>query len=88
MLFLRLACLVAGILVLIAPPALLFPSGPVNPSGLLIASQLAAVLLPAAALLFVGMNLHRIRRSPALARMCAIALSIPLLASVITLWRR
>jgi hypothetical protein len=87
MLFLRLACLAAGILVLIAPPAMLLPGGPVNPSPAWTAGVVAAVLLPAAAFLFIGMNVHRVRRSPALGRLCALALLAPLLAGLLTMWR-
>jgi len=87
MLFLRLACLAAGILVLIAPPAMLLTGGPVNPSPAWTVGVVAAVLLPAAAFLFVGMNVHRIRRSPVLGRLCALALLAPLLAGLLTMWR-
>jgi hypothetical protein len=79
MIFLRLACLIAGILVLVAPPAVLdVPRSP---------ALLAALLLAAASFFIIGMTGHQIKRSPALGRLCAVLLLAPFLASAATLWR-
>jgi hypothetical protein len=80
MIFLRLACLLAGLLVLVAPPAMLFPSGAMPPFLLI------ALLLASASFFFIGVSGHRIRRSAKLGRLCAASLLVTLLASAATLW--
>ncbi|MCC2971381.1 hypothetical protein [Massilia sp. IC2-476] len=86
MIFLRLACLAAGILVLVAPPAMLFPKG----AGLFELSRsvtlLAALLLAASSFFIVGMTIHRIKRSPALGRLCALLLGAAFVAGMATMW--
>lgn len=86
MIFLRLACLLAGILVLVAPPAMLFPAGAAPDLGRSIVLP-AALLLAASSFFFIGMTGHRIGRSPQLGRLCALLLLAPLLAGMATLWR-
>ncbi|VXB49960.1 hypothetical protein [Massilia sp. 9I] len=87
MIFLRLACLVAGLLVLVAPPAVLVPRGADLPELSRSAFLLTAMLLAASSFFFIGMTGHRIKRSPALARLCAMLLVLPFLAGMATLWR-
>ena len=84
MIFLRLACLVAGILVLVAPPVVLFPNGADLPRS---ATLLAALLLAASSFFFIGMAGHRIKRSPSLRRLCVMLLVLPFVAGSATLWR-
>ncbi|NNG24587.1 hypothetical protein [Telluria aromaticivorans] len=86
MIFLRLACLVAGIAVLVAPPAMLFPNGAVAPN---LAGALAMplmLLLAASAFFFITFAGHRIKRSPSLRRLCVMLLAAPFLTGVVTLW--
>lgn len=79
MIFLRLACLLAGLLVLVAPPAVLdVPRSP---------ALLAALLLAATSFFIIGMAGHQIKRSPALGRLCAVLLLAPFLAGTAALWR-
>lgn len=87
MIFLRLACLIAGVLVLVAPPALLFPNGVAFPELSRSAVLLATLLMAASSFFFIGMAGHRIKRSPALGRLCALLLLAPFLAGAATLWR-
>ncbi len=87
MIFLRLACLIAGILVLVAPPAMLFPSGAALSDLPRSAALLAALLLAAASFFVIGMAGDQIKRSPTLGRMCALLLLVPFLAGAATLWR-
>ena len=62
MIFLRLACLMAGILVLVAPPVMLFPNGASAPEVSSSAALLAAMLLAASGFFFIGMAGNRIKR--------------------------
>ncbi len=87
MIFLRLACLLAGMLVLVAPPVLLFPNGAASADLSRSAALLAAQLLAASGFFFIGMAGHRIKRSPQLAHLCALALLAPFAAGAATLWR-
>ncbi|MEX5746584.1 hypothetical protein [Massilia sp. X63] len=87
MIFLRLACLAVGVLVLVAPPAALFPNGaafPDLPRSILL---LVALLAAASSFFFIGVSAHRIRRAPALGRLCALLLLAPFLLGAVTLWR-
>lgn len=86
MIFLRLACLMAGIAVLVAPPAMLFPNGAVasNLAGAL--AMALMLMLAAAAFFFITFSAHRIKRSPPLRRLCLMLLGAPLLAGIATLW--
>ncbi|KFC71954.1 MULTISPECIES: hypothetical protein [unclassified Massilia] len=86
MIFLRLACLMAGILVLVAPPVVLFPNGASAPEVSRSAALLAAMLLAASGFFFIGMTGHRIKRSPALGRMSAAALLLTFVAGSAILW--
>ncbi|SFC64354.1 hypothetical protein [Massilia yuzhufengensis] len=81
MIFLRLLCLLAGVLVLVAPPAMLFPNGAMP------ATVLVAMLLASASFFYVGVAGQRVRRSPRLGRLCTLLLLLPFLASAVTLWR-
>ena len=87
MIFFRLACLVAGLLVLVAPPAMLFPKGADLSELSRSTVMLTAMLLAASSFFFIGMTGHRITRSPALARLCAMLLVLAFLAGLATLWR-
>lgn len=86
MIFLRLACLMAGILVLVAPPVVLFPKGASAPGVAHSAALLAAMLLAASGFFFIGMAGHRIKRSPALGRASAAALLLTFVAGSAVLW--
>lgn len=86
MIFLRLACLLAGILVLVTPPVVLFPKGAGASDLLGSTTLLAALLLAASSFFFIGMTGHRIKRSPPLRRACAIVLLVPFLACAASLW--
>ena len=86
MIFLRLACLMAGILVLVAPPVVLFPNGASAPGLSRSAALLAAMLLAASGFFFIGMAGHRIKRSPALGRTSALMLLVTFVAGAATLW--
>ncbi|RZA36628.1 MAG: hypothetical protein EOP92_04380 [Lysobacteraceae bacterium] len=86
MIFLRLACLLAGILVLVTPPVVLFPNGAGAAELSRSAALLAILLLAASSFFFIGMAGHRIKRSPALHRLCAMALLAPFVAGAATLW--
>lgn len=86
MIFLRLACLLAGVLVLVAPPVVLFPNGASAPELSRSAAVLAAMLLAASSFFFIGMAGHRIKRSPALGRVSAFAMLVPFVAGAAALW--
>lgn len=86
MIFLRLACLMAGILVLVAPPVVLFPNGASAPELSRSAALLAAMLLAASGFFFIGIAGHRIKRSPALGRTSALMLLVTFVAGAATLW--
>ncbi|WP_409269596.1 hypothetical protein [Massilia sp. BHUDP2] len=86
MIFLRLACLMAGILVLVAPPVMLFPNGASAHEVSSSAALLAAMLLAASGFFFIGMAGHRIKRSPALGRVSAAALLLTFVAGSAILW--
>lgn len=86
MIFLRLACLMAGILVLVAPPVVLFPNGASAPEVSRSAALLAAMLLAASSFFFIGMAGHRIKRSPALGRTSAMVLLVTFVAGSAILW--
>lgn len=87
MIFLRLACLLAGVLVLVTPPVVLFPNGASTPELTRSAALLAAMLLAASSFFFIGMAGHRIKRSPALGRMSALVLLVTFVAGSAILWR-
>lgn len=87
MIFLRLACLLAGVLVLVTPPVVLFPNGASAPELTRSAALLAAMLLAASSFFFIGMTGHRIKRSPALGRMVALVLLVTFVAGSAILWR-
>lgn len=87
MLYLRLACLLAGFLVLLAPPAMLYPTGASSNELVPAAGMLIALLLAAASFFHIALTGHRIRHSPALRRLCALLLCAPFLAGAAALWR-
>ena len=86
MIFLRLACLLAGVMVLVAPPVVLFPSGTLSSNLPLTAAILLLLLLASAGFLFIAISGHQIRRKPSLRGLCAWLLGAPLLAGVVTFW--
>lgn len=86
MILLRLACLAAGIAVLVAPPAMLFPNGAVTPNLLGALAMALVLMLAASAFFFITFSAHRIKRSPALRRLCVMLLGAPFLAGIATLW--
>lgn len=86
MIFLRLACLLAGILVLVTPPVVLFPNGAGAAELSRSAVLLAVMLLAASSFFFISMTGHRIKRSPALRRQCTVVLLAPFVAGAATLW--
>ena len=86
MIFLRLACLLAGIMVLVAPPVVLFPSGTLSSNLALTAAILLLLLLASAGFFSIAISGHQMRRKPSLRRLCAWLLGAPLLAGVVSLW--
>ncbi len=87
MLYLRLACLLAGFLVLLAPPAMMYPTGASSNELVPAAGMLTALMLAAASFFHIALTGHRIRHSPALRRLCAMLLCAPFLAGAAALWR-
>ncbi len=88
MIFLRLACLLAGVAVLVAPPVVLFPNGALAsdlPGALAV---LLVLLLAASGFFFVAISGHQFKRSPSLRRLCVMLLGAPFLVGVATLWLR
>jgi len=81
MMFLRLLCLVAGALVLVAPAAL-FPTGAMAPDAGKAMIALLCVVLAAAGFFMVGMAGQRLRRSPPLRLFAALLLAVPVVSSV------
>lgn len=84
MMFLRLMCLIAGALVLVAP-AMLFPSGAMAPDAGKAGLALACVVLAATGFFIIGMAGRRLRRSPPLRTLAALLLAVPLVASLFLL---
>jgi hypothetical protein len=87
MLYLRLACLVAGFLVLLAPPVLMYPTGALPNEQVAAAGMLLALVLASASFFFIALNGHRIRYSPPLQRLCVPLLGLSFLAGGAALWR-
>ena len=87
MIFLRFACLLAGMLALVAPPMMLFPNGAAASELSRSAALLAAQLLAASSFFFIAVAGHRVKRSPRLARLCALVLLAPFATGAATLWR-
>lgn len=81
MMFLRMLCLVAGVLVLVAP-AILFPSGAMAPDSGKAATALLCVVLAATGFFFIGMAGQRLRRSPRLRTVAALLLAVPVASSI------
>ena len=86
MMILRLLCLAAGVLVLVAP-AVVLPAGAMLPDAGKAAITLACLVLTACAFLFTGMAGHLLRRSHALRSLTALLLAVPFVASIALLWR-
>jgi hypothetical protein len=86
MMILRLLCLAAGALVLVAP-AVVLPAGAMLPDAGKAAAILICLVLTACAFLFTGMAGHLLRRSHALRSLAALLLAVPLTASAALLWR-
>lgn len=87
MMFLRFVCLAAGILVLVAPPMILFPVGAASPDARFAAAFLACMALASGAFFLIGMAGHRMRRVPMLRLLAALLLAPPSLASAAILWQ-
>ena len=85
MMFLRLVCLAAGILVLVAPPMILFPVGADAPDARFAAIFLACMASASGAFFLIGMAGHRMRRVPMLRSLAALLLAPPSLASAAVL---
>ncbi|WP_312487292.1 hypothetical protein [Massilia timonae] len=86
MIFLRLASLVAGVLVLIAP-AILIRVGGMPPDTGRAGAALACVVLASSGFIMIGMAGQRLRRSALLRTAAAILLGVPTVASAALLWR-
>ena len=86
MIVLRIACLMAGILVLVVP-GMLFPNGAVGATMLGTVGFLVGMLLAASSFFTIALIGHRIKRAPQLRHLCALLLAAPLLAGVVALWR-
>ena len=86
MIFLRLACLLAGVMVLVAPPLVLFPTGVLSSDLPWAAATLLLLLLASSGFFFIAISGHEFKRKPSLRRLCALLLAAPLLAGVVTLW--
>jgi len=84
--YLRFACLLAGLMVLLAPPALLYPTGVSSNELAPAAGMLTLLLLAAASFFFIALAGHRIHRSPRLRRLSVPLLGAPFLAGVAGLW--
>jgi hypothetical protein len=87
MIFVRLLCLLAGILILVAPPVMLYPNGAMTPDALKAVGVLAALVLASSGFFLIGMAGHRMRRSPALRSLTGLLLTAPLLGSLGMMWR-
>lgn len=85
MIVLRIACLMAGILVLVVP-GVLFPNGAVASTMFGTAGFLVGMLLAASSFFAIALLGHRVKRSPRLRRLCALLLAAPLLAAMASLW--
>ncbi|OIJ41222.1 hypothetical protein [Massilia timonae] len=86
MIFLRLASLVAGVLVLIAP-AILIRVGGMPPDLGRAGAVLSCVVLASSGFFMIGMAGQRLRRSSALRTLAAIQLGVPTVASAALMWR-
>ncbi len=86
MTILRLLCLAAGMLVLVAP-AIVLPSGAMTPDAGKAAAILACLVLGACAFFVVGMAGHLLRRSALLRAVAALLLAVPLSFCAALLWR-
>ena len=86
MILLRLASLIAGVLVLIAP-AVLIRVGGMPPDTARAGAALACVVLASSGFILVGMAGQRLRRSAWLRTLAAVLLGVPVLASAALLWR-
>lgn len=87
MMFLRLLCLAAGVLVLVVPPVLLFPIGAATPQARFALVFLVCMALASTGFFLISMAGHRMRRSPLLRSLAALLLAPPCLASLAMLWR-
>ena len=86
MIFLRLVCLLAGVMVLVVPAVVLFPSGTPSSNLPLTATIEVLLLLASAGFFFIALMGHQIRHKPSLRGLCAWLLGAPLLAGVVSLW--
>ena len=77
--YLRFACLLAGLMVLLAPPAMLYPTGVSSNELAPAAGMLILLLLAAASFFFIALAGH-------LRRLSALFLCAPLLAGAAALW--
>ena len=86
MMFLRLLCLAAAVLVLVAPPLVAFPVGAASPNARTAAGFLVCMALASGAFLLIGLAGHRLRRSALLRWLTALLLVLPCVASARVLW--
>ena len=86
MIFLRLACLLAGVMVLVAPAVVLFPTGALSSNLASTGAILLLLLLASSGFFFIAISGHQIKRKPSLRSLGAMLLGAPLLAGVVTLW--
>lgn len=86
MTILRLLCLAAGMLVLVAP-AFMLSAGAMTPDAGKAAAILACLVLGACAFFVVGMAGHLLRRSALLRAVAALLLAVPLSFCAALLWR-
>ena len=87
MIFVRLLCLLAGIMILVAPPVMLYPNGNVMPDAFRAAGVLMGLTLASSGFFLIGMAGHRMRRSPQLRSLAGLLLAAPLLGSLAMMWR-
>lgn len=87
MIFVRILCLLAGIMILVAPPVVLYPNGGMTPDAYKAVAMLAALVLASSGFFLIGMAGHRMRRSPGLRSLAGLLLAAPLLGSLGMMWR-
>lgn len=86
MILLRLLCMMAGVLVLIAP-SMLLPTGGMPVSLPAALGMLVMLLLASSSFFFIGLAGNRFKASPKLHRLCLLLLAAPLVVGAATLWR-
>lgn len=87
MIFVRLLCMIAGVLILIAPPAMLYPTGSITLDVYKAGAMLAGLVLASSGFFLIGMTGHRMLRSPPLRSLAGLLLAAPLVGSLVMMWR-